>query len=289
MDLDSWDDLRFVLAVHEEGTLTAAATALGVDQTTVTRRLRTFEERAGRKLFHRLRGGAELTQAGEAYARTASAIRDQLFALEREVSAEQYELGPVRLTISNTLAALWLDELVNFAKAHQGLELQLIVDDSIRSLSRSEADVALRWVDSPPEHLVGRKVGRIANALYGARELLDRPLSELPWIGWEPDLEESALERARSQYSPTQPFALYANSLLTLLEAARRGHTAITLSCAVGDADPNLVRLTRPVLSDKPLWLLTHPDLRQSPSVRLLMDFVASLVADNGTKLVGQP
>ncbi|MEM9861723.1 MAG: LysR family transcriptional regulator [Myxococcota bacterium] len=289
MHLDSWDDLRFVLAVHEEGTLTAAASALGVDQTTVTRRLRTCEEQAGRKLFHRLRGGAELTPAGEAYARAAAAIRDQLFALEREVSAERQELGPVRLTISNTLAALWLDELVGFAKGREGLRLELIVDDSIRNLSRSEADVAVRWVEQPPEHLVGRKIGRMAHALYGAPELLNLSLSDLPWIGWEPDLKDSALERARRQYSPTQPFSLYANSLLILLEAARRGHTAITLSCAVGDADPGLVRLTRPVLSEKPLWLLTHPDLRQSPSVRVVMDFIASLVANDAMKLTGQP
>lgn len=288
MNLESWDDLRFVLAVVEHGTLTAAASALRVDQTTVTRRLRGCEERIGLKLFDRLRGGVQLTPAGEAFASAARAVEERLFSLEREVHSERAELGPVRFTLSNPLATLWLDDFVHFAKRHPELQLQLVVDDGVQNLSRGEADVALRRADEPPEHLVGRRVGRVADALYGAASLASRPLSELPWIGWEPGLEHSLLERARRQYSPTQPFALYANSLLALLTAARRGHTAITLACAVGDADPELVRLTKPVLSDRPLWLLTHPDLRRSPSVRLVMDFTAQLVQSHRAALIGE-
>ena len=109
-----------------------------------------------------------------------------------------------------------------------------------------------------------------------------------PWIGWEPALEGSALEVARQQYAPTQPFTLYADSLIVLLAAARRGHTALTLACAIGDADPGLVRLTAPVMSAKPLWILTHPDLRRSPSVRLVMGFLAEWIASQEDALLGR-
>ncbi len=288
MDFDSWDDFRFILAASNAGSLTAAASALGVDQSTVTRRLRACEQRAGTKLFHRLRGGVELTSTGKAFAKTAAQVEERLYALEREVSASSRELGPVRFTLPNALAALWIDDLVAFAKEQPGLQLELVVDDNVRDLDRREADVALRRVHLPPEHLVGRRLCQMADALYGAPMLRRRELDALPWIGWAPDLRESTLDAARRQFSPSQPFALYANSLLVLLEAARKGRTALNLPCIIGDAEPQLTRLTNPVLGEKPLWLLTHPDLHRSPSVRVVMDFVTRLIGEKKSALLGE-
>lgn len=287
MTVESWDDLRLVLAVVEHGTLTATAQAIGVDQSTVTRRLRACEARCGIKLFDRVRGGVLLTPAGQAFARAAAEVEERLFALERELSSKSAELSPVRLTLSAPLAALWLDELVDLAKGQPLLRLELVVADDFRNLDRREADVALRRVDTPPEHLVGRRVSEVADALYGAPNLRTVPLDRLPWIGWEPDLPTSALEIARQEYAPDQPVTLYANSLVVLLEAARKGHTAVRLACVVGDADPGLVRLTEPVVSRSPLWVLTHPDLRQSPSVRLVMEYLVELVAAHQARLLG--
>ncbi|MEO0600684.1 MAG: LysR family transcriptional regulator [Myxococcota bacterium] len=288
MNVESWDDLRLVLAVVEHQTLAGTARALGVDPSTVTRRLRACEARSGLKLFDRLRGGVSLTPAGRAFARAAQEVEDRLFALERELSVAHIELSPVRVTLSAPLAALWIDELIELADRQPELRLELVVDDDFRDLDRREADVALRRARNPPDHLVGRRVSDVADALYGAPQLLDRPLDALPWIGWEPDLADSALELARQQYSPDQSFTLYANSLVVLLDAARKGHTAVKLACVVGDADPGLVRLTEPVVGDRPLWVLTHPDLRRSPSVRLVMDFVANLVTSRREALLGR-
>ena len=288
MDLPSWDDLRFILAVAEHGTLTAAATSLDVDQTTVTRRLRMCEARVGTPLFRRIRGGVSLTPTGEAFVRAAAEVEDRLFALQREVSSTSVGLGPVRLTLSPPLAMLWIDDLVEFARMHPKLRLELIVDDDFRNLDRREADVALRRTHEPPEHLVGRKLCPIADALYGAPSLADVPVDQLPWIGWEYGLDSSALEAARVQYSPSQSFTLYANSLLVLFAAAERGHTTVRLACAIGDANPRLVRLTEPAISNKNLWVLTHPESRRSPSVRLVMDFVARLVGKQKDALAGR-
>ncbi|MEM6293945.1 MAG: LysR family transcriptional regulator [Myxococcota bacterium] len=288
MALEDWDDLRLVLAVAAHKTLTATATVLGVDQSTVTRRLRACEDRCGVKLFDRLRGGIELTPAGKAFVRAASEVEERLFALERELSAETSELSPVRVTLSTPLAALWIDDFVQLARTRPELRLELEVGDAFRDLNRREADVALRRAKNPPEYLVGRRLSEMAEALYGAPGLLELPLDQLPWVGWEPDLEGSALEVARREFSPRQSFTLYANSLLVLLDAARKGHTAIRLACAIGDADPGLVRLTEPVMSDTPLWVLTHPDLRGSPSVKLVMEFITTLVKSNTDALLGR-
>ncbi|MEM9194293.1 MAG: LysR family transcriptional regulator [Myxococcota bacterium] len=289
MALKSWDDLRFVLAVSREGTLTGAAKELGVDQTTVTRRLRSIERQIDMKLFDVLRGGVKLTPAGEALVDTAGDVEGRLLALGRLLDgSEQEPTGPIRLTLSHPLAATWVGPLRRFAEEHPRLELELVVDDDFRNLTRREADVALRRVASPPEHLVGRKLSRVADAVYGAPALKDRPLDELPWFGWSPETSGSILEDARRRYSPRRPFVMYATSMLVLLEAARRGETALVLSCVVGDTDPGLVRLSAPKLSDKPLWVLTHPDLRQSPRVRALMDYLSEFVMSQQDALVGR-
>lgn len=289
MRLDSWDHLRFVLAVSQEGTLTGAAKALGVDQTTVTRRLREFERRLEMKLFEGLRGGVQLTPAGEAFANAAADVEERLLTLGRHVAASGGEVaGSIRLTISHLLAATWIDEFHRFSRRYPRLQLELVVDDGFRNLTRREADVALRRIAAPPEHLVGRKLSAVADAIYGASALQQCPIEELPWIGWAPGTAPSVLEEARAQYSPGQSFSMYASSMLVLMEAARRGHTALLLSCAVGDADPGLVRLTEPMLSDKPLWVLTHPDLRQSPRVRALVDHLADFVHSQRDALTGR-
>jgi len=288
MALDSWDDLRFLLAVHRAGTLTGGAQALGVDPTTVSRRLRAFEDREGVELFDRLRGGVELTARGEAYAQTAADLEERVLALERRVSGTAAALeGSVRLTIPQILACAWIDELARFARAHPKLSLELVADERIRSLTRREADVALRYAKTPPEHLVGRKLGRPALAVYGAPAFRDVPVEELPWIGWEPGIgaAESILERFRRRFSPRGEYVIYATSMLVNLEAARRGVGVTVLTCLSGDVDPRLVRLTDPISEGIPLWVLTHPDLQHSARVRALVDHIVKMVADSRDRL----
>lgn len=289
MKLDSWDDLRVLLAVARAGSLTTGARALCVDQTTVTRRMKALEERQGIKIFHRMRGGVQLTQVGEAFVRAAMQLEERLLDLDLELSGSANELsGSVRLTLPHGFAYAWIEELADFARAHPSLQLELVVDDSFRSLTRREADVALRYARNPPDHLVGRKLGRVALAVYGAPELKGMPLEEVPWIGWEPGLVDSNTERFRRKYSPKGRYVLYANSMLVFRQAARKGRMAVLLSCLTGDAEPGLVRLTEPEVTEIPLWVLTHPDLQQSPRIRAVMDHVTEFVTAAEDRLLGR-
>ncbi|MEN0065636.1 MAG: LysR family transcriptional regulator [Myxococcota bacterium] len=287
MTLKSWDDLRFVLSIAREGTLTRAARALGVDQTTVTRRLRALEEKLAIRLFDVLRGGVRLTAAGEAVVEAAVAVEDQLLSLGRRLDGVDEEpTGLLRLTLPELLATLWIDELRNFTDRYPQLDLELVVDDDFRSLTRREADVALRRVADPPEHLVGRRLAPMAEAMYGAPSLLNRPRETWPWFGWSSSTT-GTLEAARAATSPDQPVVMYANSVPVLLEAARRGHTVLSLACVFGDADPGLVRLTEPRLGDSSLWILTHSDLRHSPRIRVIIDHFARFARTQAPKLLG--
>ncbi len=290
MKLDDWDDLRFVLAVSRAGTLTEASRQLQVDQSTVTRRLKGLEERLGIALFEQLRRGVRLTAAGEAFARHAAEVEERTLALERELEGGRTDLvGTLRLTLPDHFAIVWLPDFRDWAAQHPRLELELIADHQVRNLSRREADVALRSSRAPAEHLIGRRLAKTAVAAYATPELAAMPLDELPWIDWSgADHPDSTTRRGRRRLGATGPFSLLINSYVLQMEGLRRGIGASVLPCICGDAEPGLVRLEDPQTIPEEIWLLTHPDLRRSPRVRALMDWLGGFVAAQQDALLGR-
>jgi DNA-binding transcriptional LysR family regulator len=290
MKIESWDDLKFILAVSKAGTLTQASHALCVDQTTVTRRLKALEELAGVRLFDRLRGGVELTPAGEAVAKAAQDIEDTILSVERVLSAEEPEIaGLLRFTTSELLAFGWIDKFTEFARRHPRIELDISGTNEVRSISRREADVALRLTSAPPEDLIGRRLGKAAYAVYGAASYALADLRDVPWIGWDSaDSSPSIVGQYRKEIGCERPYALRVNSYLLLIEAVRRGTGVTILPCITGERAPDLVCLGDPVIMSADLWLLTHPDLKRSPRVRALMDFVVGLVEADQKLLMGE-
>lgn len=274
MKLDDYNDLRFVLAAARAGTLTGAAARLKVDQTTVTRRLRALEDRLGVKVFERLRGGITLTPAGDSCVRAAEALEQQVHDLERELSGEDPNLaGPLRLTLPELFASAWLDELAAFAMAHPTVRLEVVADNTIRSLSRGEADVAVRVIHTPADHLVGRRLSGMALCIYASEALARTPVETVPWIEWDPaESEGSVIGRTRERFGAAGPTRLYVNTYLVMMEAVRRGVGACVLPCVLGDREPTLARVTEPWRVEQSLWLLTHPDLKKSPRIRILVD-----------------
>lgn len=290
MRLESWDDLRLVLAVARGGTLTAAANRLGVDQTTVTRRLKALEAKLGMTLFDRMRGGVELSETGEAFVAAAEALETRVLELERTIEGGAELLtGRVRLTMGEYLIYAWLRPLTEFARQHPGLDLELVGGNEIRNLTRREADVAVRMTSAPSEHLVGRRITRVALGMYGHERYAGRGLGEVPWIGWDPD--DSALpmtERYRQELGGG-PYALFVNTYLLLLEATRQGAGVALLPCIVGDREPGLVRVGEVLEREESLWVLTHPDLRRSARIKAVMHFLGELVSAESDALLGRP
>ena len=280
MDIDSWDALRVVLAVARGGTLTQAAAELRIDQTTVTRRLLAFQEQLGVALFDRLRGGVVFTLAGEAVVRRAEAVEEQLLLLDREISAGRMDLvGPLRVTLPETFAVAWMRDLTAFARSYPRIELELVISEVLLSLSKHEADVALRAVAaSPPEHLVGRKVATLGVAVYVGPALADHPLATLPWVGWSRALaSHSIVERWRKRHSPQGRVTFFADSYSVSLEAAIAGAGAVVLPTIFGERHPDMRRVT-PIEQKLSVWILTHPELQHTPRVRALMEHLAEMV-----------
>lgn len=288
---ENWDDLRFFLAVARAGTLSGAARKLGVNHSTVFRRIGVFEERLGVRLFERLRSGYLLTAAGEELQEAGLRVEEEVAAIGRRVRGQDLRLsGVLRITTLDMLA-LWLlpRHLVGFRARYPGIDLEMTVSNVALSLTKREADVALR-VGKPDESLVGRRVGHLVFAVYGAEGSRERvreaELGEQEWIGF--DHEHAALVRRFAAFLPGVQPALRVSSVAAAVTAAAAGLGLATLPCAVADREPRLERIC-PLPPDfaLELWLLTHEDLQQTARVRAFLDFLADALLEEADLLAG--
>ncbi|WP_165982267.1 LysR family transcriptional regulator [Dankookia rubra] len=287
--LADWDRLRVVLALHRGGTLSAAARALGVDHTTIARRLDGFERDLGAPLFERGPEGFAATPLGEEVLAPAERMEEEVTGLLRRLdgAAAAGLTGPVRLTTTPTLAAsLFAPALGGLLGAYPGLRLELVGDDRSLDLSRREADLAVRLSRPDLPGLVARRLGEIAFACYAAASD-PRPFEAQSFLAYEEPAGGTSLQRYLVDLVPPERMALRSNTMQALLAAARARLGCAVLPCLTGEGDPALRRVPAPrAMPAMPLWLLYHEDLRRSPRVRAAVAFVDEVVAASRAALV---
>lgn len=291
--MDDWNELRLVLAVERAGSLTAAALSLGVDHSTAFRRLKSLEERLGVRLFERLPGGAyQATEAGARMAAGAERMEGEALALDRDISGRDHRLcGRLRVTSSETLAYSRLTPLLaGFRQAHPGIVVELAIDNRVLSLSRREADIALRPIRPKEGDLWGRKLSRVAWGLYAAPAYLKAKGGAPPdvgaiarhaLIGWEEPTSGIGAADWLSRMAPGEAFAYRTNSLVNQLVAAQAGIGLALLPCYLGDGEAAVTRaLPEPIDElDGELWIVTHADLKGTARVRAFFDLVGEGLA----------
>lgn len=282
----AWDDFRLVRTIAHSKGLTGAAEQLGVNHSTVFRRLGQLEESLGVKLFERHRAGYALTTAGEEMAALAERMDEDVATFARKLAGQSLSpAGELRVTTNDTLLVHLLTPLfARFCSQCPDVRLDLVVANQALNLSKRDADVAIRATDSPPETLVGRRVATIAWALYGkaadypqgeAIDLVD--LYDRAWVALGDNLGAvKAAQFVRDRVAPER-IVYKVNTVLGLTDAVEAGIGIGPLPCFIADARPGLARLSPPNPDFATgLWLLTHPDLRQSARVRVFLDFMAT-------------
>lgn len=289
-----WDDLQIVLAIAETGSLSGASRALRISHATVFRRLSDMERRLGVTLFERSRTGYTPTLAGDDLTASAKRVQSEVNGAERRIIGQNLTLtGSLRITTTDTLFAGLLSPLLaNFRQRYPDITLEVVISNQLQSLSRREADIAIRPTRKPPETLVGRRVSDINLAIYGQKALwqnapllLNTPLPLDPlslqkeaWIGPDVHLGDTALEK----WMMDKSVAYKLDSMLGMQSAVRHGAGIAVLPCYLGDADEALLRLSAPIETlTTPLWLLTHPDLRRVARVRTFMEAMAEGIRVN--------
>jgi len=290
-----WDDLRIVLAIFREGTLSGAARRLGVTHSTVFRRLGAIEEQIATRLFERFRDGYVPTPAGETAAEAAARLEDEVLTLERRLSGQDLKpSGVVRITTTDTLGTILMRHLPTMRAVHPEIQFEVAISNAMANLTRREAEIAIRPTPEPPEILVGRRVADIAHAIYGSRAYLsryeDKDLLAHDWIALDDALASTVIGRWIHGNLRAAHITCRVDALPALREAALAGLGLALLPCYLGDPASGLRRFTPKTLAEprSALWLLTHEDLRRTARIRVTLDFLAKAFASERALFEGR-
>ncbi len=284
--MPDWDGLRIFLAVSRARTLAAAARKLGIDETTVARRLARLEKEMGTSLLERAPGGLVFSAAGEAVRNAAEEMElAALTAERRALGADRQLSGRVRVTAPEILGRYFvLPALQAVHERHPGIAIELISTITRLDLTRREADVAIRTVRPSDPALVARKLARMAVAPYVRRE--QKKPAQFAAVSYA-DGVKLPLRNVEDRI-PGGRVALRTNSIATVLEAVRLGWGVGDLPCFVGDATPELERAFP---GEKPdwldVWLIVHADVQRTSRVRTLVDELVRVFDEGAALLAG--
>ncbi|VFR96496.1 Transcriptional regulator, LysR family [plant metagenome] len=283
----SWDDLRIIKTLGECGSRAATAAKLGVNVSTVSRRVDQLEQTLGVTLFDRRRSGYLLTAEGMELRALAERVELDIVSVARRVSpAMQGALGTLRITTSDSLLLFFLTPIIAAFKAsHAAIAVETLVGNGTLNLARDESDIAVRATRSPTESLVGRKLATIAWAPYGCTASFPGapPAADVlygqAWVSYAGSLSSLKAVHYLQSRVASGNVSYRTDSVAAVGAAIAAGMGVGFLPCMLGDIMPGLVRVG-PVVAElhDELWLLTHPDIRKSRRVRAFMGFCADAV-----------
>ena len=285
-----WDGLQVFLAVARRGRVSAAARRLGVEHTTVARRIAALEQTLGVSLFYRTSRGYLLTPEGQNVVSTAEAMERAALVVEaraRETSGPP--AGRVRVAMPPEYGSHWLaPKLAAFRALYPQIELQILVGTRQRDLSRGEAELAIQPPRPTQTGMVAVRLARATVGLYASKSLIGgkrvriRKLADVrDWLLFTYTAPFQVLQNAK-WFQPilgSGSIALQSNSTHALLAAARAGAGIAVLPRFVAREHEDLVPVSDDVASHD-ILLITHPEVRRDPKVRATADFLKQLATD---------
>jgi DNA-binding transcriptional LysR family regulator len=283
-----WDDFKHFLAVARLGSLSEAARSLKTSPATVGRRISALEKRWGTRLFDRAQTGYTLTEGGEAIRSKAEDVEEAVLSVERQAFGRDLRAtGKVRVATAEDIATFVIaPQLAEFRRSHPGIVLEMVASWDLVSLTRREADIAIRTVRPTQGDVVIRQTGVWDCALYVSKRYAAKhklkpdvtDLSDLDLISWT---EESSFRGGDwfDDHARGASVVFTANSRHIQYAACKSGLGAAILPCLAADRDPNLLRLLPPErVRSMDLWLVTHQDLIRTARVRAVLDFLAEIM-----------
>ncbi|MEO8132586.1 MAG: LysR family transcriptional regulator [Betaproteobacteria bacterium] len=281
-----WNDLRYLLAVSRAGSTTAAGRALGVNQSTVQRRLAELERCVGLPLVKRDTAGYTLTEFGLSLLPHAESVERAVLELERHVEeARRATTGVVRVTGPEPLVYRITQSslLDRFHARYPGLRVEFVMSDRYLDLMKGDADIALRSGDTDEGELVGRRIGDSIWAVYASRDYIERngkperieDLERHPLAAFDESMSGHRLSTWLARVAPGARIVARNNSVLGLVYSVKSGVGLSPLPIALGDAEPDLVRVLGPIPELARIWrVLASPEQRKTPRVAAFFDFI---------------
>lgn len=280
-----WNDYQYFLKVALLGSLNAAAAALGVNHSTVFRRINTLEEKMDVRLFERLKTGYVLTEAGEEILNRVQRIEDEMNEIGRKLLGKDIRLsGTLKISTTDTLGYYWLPPYIRqFKDEYPNIVVDIDIKTRFTNLSKREADILIPTVNEQPDYMVGRQLAPIIIGLYASKDYVERhgkpkkvgelashsmllpneALAGLPVIKW------------LRKYVPSKAIVASSDKITGLYKIAQQGLGIAPLPHYVGDPDPDLVKvMDLPGKFHRNIWILTHPDLRRTARIKAFMKFM---------------
>ena len=276
----AWDDLRTVLMLVRHRSLAGAAGALGVNYTTVARRVRRAEDGLNQVLFERLPEGYRPTEAAQLLARHAGEMETVQHNLLRQLQGAETDLsGSLTITAPQLLIANFLSPILDrFTKSHPGIDLRILATNEVLDLTRLEADLAIRISRSPGDTLTGVRLLQQESASFAsevtAEAIAADPTAMIDWVVYDayPDVP-----RGIGPEYPNNAVRFRFDDMVAMVGAAQAGLGVVRMPMFLGRATHGLVQV--PVLPPQPyadIWVVGHPDVWPSPKLRAFRDVLVA-------------
>ncbi|MFN3583951.1 LysR family transcriptional regulator [Phenylobacterium sp.] len=280
-----WNDLKAFLAVARGGSTLSAARALGVNQTTVARRIEGLEAALSLKLFERGQTGSRLTQAGRDLVEEAERVERAAERFANRAAGHQRGMaGSIRVTATEIMANhVLMPGVAAFRQKHPEVNVHLIVTDRALDVEAGEADIAIRTgLALPASDLIARKLGDHDFALYCSRDYAARrgtptpeTLSDHDLIGGDMEMADGPGMAWMFSLAGGKAPVTRSNTMSNLLHALKAGLGVAPMACEAADADRNLIRCSGIIEEARPSsWILTRRELKDAPRVRAFLDFI---------------
>ena len=289
-----WNDVPFFLAIHRAQTLAGAARALKVEHTTVGRRLSAMEKSLGAKLFVRTPEGFVPTAMGAQILELAERAEAALLEIERLALADDERAeGTVRVTTSESFAALLGQWLAELRLKHPRITVELLTGNATLDLMRREADIAVRFASTQEGNLVCRRVATLGWGVYASQAYVamrgplpqSGDLAGHDVIGFSESLSRTPGAVWLDEHGADAHVVLKSGSLPAACNAAIGGLGIAVVPCFIADAAPSLVRLLPTVVASRESYLVVHPDLARVARVRVVLAFLVERFAANSSLL----
>jgi DNA-binding transcriptional LysR family regulator len=289
-----WNDIPLILALARSGSMSAVGRELGVDASTISRRIAGAEKALKLRLFIRDNTGYRLTDAGAVFVQHGEQVYGGVLGMLQASSAEaDANAGTVTITAIDFLFDYWLvDQIPGLQSLHPHLQLALQAENHNLSFTRRQADFALRLAQPGDDAaLVMRKLGDLGYAVYGHAKFAGTPRSAWgtqPWIAYDDTLAGTAEMQWLAALAPSPRKVLKVNSLSTVVRACRAGVGMALLPCIMGEQE-GLQRLGATLEVQRSLWLLSHRDAGNIARFKTVAAWLRQLSAGDAHMLCGAP
>jgi DNA-binding transcriptional LysR family regulator len=272
-----WNDLKVFLAAVRAGSYTAAGRQLGVNRTTVGRRIDALETTLGVELFQETPSGPVPTREGESLLRAAAAVESEIDTLLGALGRADRPQAPVRIASSAGIAYEFLSELGRFQQEETGVAVELLGEiDPVDAVTHRRADLAIAILRVPPQRLAAVEIATLRQANYGLRGM-----TGLKRLGWGNEVDHAI----PGQWTTANPAGEATergehpafNNWPQLKGAVLAGLGSASLWCFAGDAETSLERLgPSDPRHDYPLWLLRRAKAPPGPGLERLITFLTA-------------